>query len=492
MQKAFSLPQNEDFFNRYATLVPTLSKLGVFAQIINGLTEFGIINAVVLSHIVGLFGVFSVPLAIVAAIFGVIILEMGQRTFLPYAARAVLHRRFKGLDCWMSVFIFAVTVCLFGASLYLSFRGSRDLVEAVAPPPALLNVARADSTLTAAKNEAEQAYNSECKEINTRYAGLIEATRNSTAAQVTAHRTQLQQITAKEQRTGQRYTTERNVHTNAIKSIEATGADRVAVLEQDRAKELAAAKEHRHTATGAATDARAKTEAENEKTSAAHRTKISSYGGGLGWLTVIFHLVLLLSIVLDEMHKKGSGIELRAAPTQYHFSQSIFALLMNTITEKWNYYSRNKIQKWADKTPAPERPKTPHPLHDAPTMAIRRTVPPELLKEAQKATNSTGKHHTATQNFSATERIRVNIPYTAPAYKFNWNAPLSEPIVTSVNNATVNTDHFNKECAHCGTPFYAKVAWQKYCREQCKLDAHEAKHGARFEPSKAKYKKTRS
>ena len=132
MQTALSLPADERFFNRYATLIPTLSKLGVFAQILNGLCEFGVIHAIVLGHIAGFFGAFAGLLAIVAAVFGVAILEIGQRTFLPYSARAVLYRRFQGLDLVMSVAIFAVCLGLFGTSLYLAFRGSRDLVEHMA------------------------------------------------------------------------------------------------------------------------------------------------------------------------------------------------------------------------------------------------------------------------------------------------------------------------------------------------------------------------
>lgn len=58
----------------------------------------------------------------------------------------------------------------------------------------------------------------------------------------------------------------------------------------------------------------------------------------------------------------------------------------------------------------------------------------------------------------------------------------------TVTNATV-TNHMNKECAHCGTPFTAKVDWQKFCRESCKLAYHEAKHGQPFEPGKSRYKK---
>lgn len=492
MQTAFSLPQNEGFFQRYATLVPVLSKLGIFAQIINGLTEFGIINAIVLAHIIGLFGSFSIPVAILSAIFGVTVLELGQRTFLPYTARAILYRRFSGLDLWMSLFIFCVTLCLFGASLYLSFRGSHDLVESTAPPPVLLNVAAADSIHSVEKNEAEKIYQSEITETNGRYNGLISAVQAATAAQIATHRTQIQQIQAKELRTGQRYTSERNTQTNAIKSLEADEAVKVSALEQEKSKELKQAIIRRNAAADAATGQRSKVDALNDKTVAENTAKINGYGGGLGWVTVIFHLVLALSIVLDEMHKKGSGIELRATPNQYHFSQSIWSLFWNTVSEKWNYLTRHRIQLWANKTPAPDMPKLPHPIYDAPSVSVRRAVsvtPPNEFKEAVKTASSNGQMHTATQNFNTRANVSITIPYNKKRPPYNWDAPLHEPVIPSVNNATVTTDHFNKSCAHCGRPFYAKVNWQKYCQEQCKLDAHEAKHGVRFEPKKYHKKK---
>ena len=62
----------------------------------------------------------------------------------------------------------------------------------------------------------------------------------------------------------------------------------------------------------------------------------------------------------------------------------------------------------------------------------------------------------------------------------------------SVNNATVTTqgkNPFVKNCAHCQKEFTAKVAWQRFCTEACKLDFHATTHGQRFDP---KYKKKRA
>lgn len=83
------------------------------------------------------------------------------------------------------------------------------------------------------------------------------------------------------------------------------------------------------------------------------------------------------------------------------------------------------------------------------------------------------------QNFrSAPETATYTVPAT-PSRARN----------ATVTNATVNTDPFNKTCAQCSAPFYAKVGWQKFCSEPCKLAYHEAKHGTRFDPGKRHKKK---
>jgi len=87
------------------------------------------------------------------------------------------------------------------------------------------------------------------------------------------------------------------------------------------------------------------------------------------------------------------------------------------------------------------------------------------------------------QNFRGSQQTVYTIPADVPARARN-NA--------TVTNATVTQGHFNKECAQCGTPFLAKVAWQKYCSEACKMSFHEAKHGQPFDTGKAKYKRKSS
>ena len=38
----------------------------------------------------------------------------------------------------------------------------------------------------------------------------------------------------------------------------------------------------------------------------------------------------------------------------------------------------------------------------------------------------------------------------------------------------------NRECEQCKMTYVARVSWQRFCSEQCKLDWHEEKHGKPF------------
>ena len=158
MKTLFSLPKDEAFFNRYATLIPTLRKLGGLSQIINAITEIGIIYAVTFSMLTEFWGAYAAPLSVFAAVVGVFVIEGGLRKFLPFAARAILHKRWQGLDRWMSGFILVTCISLFAVSLTLSFRGSKAMVEAASPVPDQKTTTALDTALTTGKVEAARTF----------------------------------------------------------------------------------------------------------------------------------------------------------------------------------------------------------------------------------------------------------------------------------------------------------------------------------------------
>ena len=478
MKTLFSLPKDEGFFNRYATLVPVLRKLGILSQIINAITEIGIIYAVVYSMLSEFWGAYAVPLSIFGAIVGTGVIELGLRKFLPYSCRAILYKRFQGLDLWMSGFILFTCLTLFACSLTLSFRGSKAMVEAAAPVPDLQTTDAADLSLTTGKSGAVQTFSRDSGEVAARYAGLITAQKNLYGARIENERATI----AKYQRTPQKYVSLINSAKSKINTLEAERAAKIADLEGQKAKEVQDAATRKNNDLKRITTAHTSTTTDIQSQNTATRQKAESrtrtYGSGLAWFTLIFHFVLILAVALDEMNNKGSGIEQVAQPNQYHFSESIWAAFWNTVSDKWNYHARTKIKTWADRTPAAPRPSVPPTLYELADWKPRRiTLPdvaPELLTTPHSNGNSHGYSGNRVQNMRATE---ANITTTTIP---------DNSTQTHVNNATVN-DHFNKQCTHCGTPFYAKVSWQKFCSEGCKLSYHEQRHGQRFDPGKSKF-----
>lgn len=429
MKIHFSLPTNEGFFSDYAALTPTLYKLGFLAQVISALTEVGVIYALIYSGLADFLPQYAHPIGIAGAILGTGFLEVGLRQFLPYSARAILYQRFGGLHLVMTAFIFAVTLGLVGSSGWLSFRGSKELVAAVAPAPQLGNPAQADSL-----------YTSEAGAIEARYSAQQEASRGKFAALVNVERLNLQKYEQREQRTGRSYATTKQRITAKIATLEAQAAEEVATLEAAKGEELAAAHQRR-------TDGRQKVEAGNEEAKALAARKVDGWGLGLGYFTIFALFVLVLSIALNEVHKKGSGIEEKPLPNQYDFSQGIAAEFMGMASEKWNYYARAFIRRLAEATPEPPQPKEAPTLWEYSPELKRRPIgfkkPPE-----EEATQDGGS--------------------------------------PSVNNATVITHGgHSKNCVHCGQQFTAKVSWQKYCSPACKEAFHASQHGGqRFNPGK--------
>lgn len=479
MKTLFSLPKDDGFFNRYATLIPTLCKLGVLSQIINAITEVGIIYAVIYSLLSEFWGDYAALLAVLGAFIGTGIIELGLRKFLPYSSRAILYRRFQGLDFWMSVFILTTTVALFACSLTLSFKGSKTMVEAVAPAPETKNTDVADASFSFGKLDASHSFSRDSTEISNRYAGLMNAQKSAFTAQLINERNSMFDLKAKEQRTGQRYETQKQRIRDKINSIEEAQAAKIAELETGKANEMGTANKRKHdeierlmfqhnTTTDEITQANVTARNKSE-------TRVKTYGSGLAWFTLIFHFVLVLAVALDEMHKKGSGIEQVAQPNQYHFSEPIWAAFWNTVSDKWNYHARTKIKRWAERTPAPPRPSEPPTLYELSDWKPRRVILQMVQNNGKpgveippfQAFHHNGKgHHANGKNADQPEAV-VSTKNERPA---------------TVNNATVKQTGFAKECAHCGTSFMAKANWQKFCSENCKLAFHEAKHGMKFDP----------
>ncbi len=438
MKTIFSLPKDEGFFQSYAHLGPTLRRLGYIAQVISAATEIGVIFALAYATLKDFIPEYAAAAAWAVAILGTLFLEVGLRQFLPYSARAILYRRFAGLHLPMTIFIFAVALGLIGASGFLSFKGSRELVATVAPPPALGDPAQADSL-----------YLSEAGSIQSRYAAQVEAINTQAAAAVKVEALKLEKYTGREQRTGRSYATTKERIRAKMAAIEADAAGQVAALQAAQGEELAAAHQRR-------TQGREEVETANNEAKAQAAAKVAAWGLGAGWFTLFALAVLIVVIALDEIYRKGAGVETQALPTQYDFSQSIAGEFMAMASEKWNYYARAFIRRLADGTPEPPEPGEPPTLYDYSPQMKRRQIgfqKPDDNNSSHSVSNASGGSHSVSNG--------------------------------SVSNASGS---HSKNCLHCGQAYQPRVSWQKYCSTQCKDAYHAAQHGGQSFDPKAYHK----
>lgn len=502
MKVLFSLPKNEEFFSNYASLVPTLRKLGYLAQVISALTEFGILYALIRASLKDLFPLAAGPAGLAGAVLGVAFLEVGLRQFAPYSVRAILYKRFTGLHLVISVFVFVVTLGLLASSGYLSFRGSFDLVEQVAPRPQLATTTQADSSAQARKGEALASWQRDSLAVVNRFTPQQEATLAKYSALKAAERQKLKGWESREREEGNRYSTQKAAIKARLAALEAEQADEVARMEQDKGKALESALEAREEALGLAVTTwqreRAEVEAGNRAAQDEAAGKVQKYGGGLAWFTVIALTVFVLAVSIEEIHRKGSGIEELAQPNQYHFSESVFAEFWGMVSERWNYLARTWIRRQAARTPPPPQPEPAPELWEVERLKINRRQPatqqgqPQPEAESQYfefferefSGNGNGHNGQHTNGTVSNEAPRTIIqPFRRPQ-----EAPVPAPVITQPLGQPPGLPP--KACLHCGKTYSPKVAWQKFCTADCKEAYHAARHGGRtFSPKKFHFNK---
>lgn len=366
MKTFLTLPTDKSFFDRYARLIPALKLSGYLGQVVSALTEV----AVIYTAILGSLSFFSPDLApygaTLGALLGVLIIECGLRVLLPYSVRAILYRRFSGLDLPITIIVWTACAVLLSAGTLMSYFGSHDVIDAVKPKPQLQDNRGAEDKYNLAIRESQQTYRADSTEIATRYAAQAGATQAQYAASIAQVRGQLQSLEAKE-RSGQRFSTAKAQARERLAALESEQATKLAALETAKAQELNQVKQRKTTAHEKATAAldrsSAKIEKANTKTIAEGDRKTTRYKGSLAWFTVLCHLILIVSIATSEIHAKGAGIEHKAVPTQYDFSDSIAGELIHALSNKWNQAARSWIRRIEEGTPPPPLPLSPNELY---------------------------------------------------------------------------------------------------------------------------------
>lgn len=447
-----SLPKNEDFFGYYAKLIPTLFRVGFLSQAFSALIEIYILYSILLPKF---HGVTTDPkaAALLGALFLVTLLEVGLRASAAYSVRAVLYRKFRGLDLPMTAFIFALSGSLLLCSVVLHIEGAKEAVEANTAAPDLEETAPIESSGQAAADEIQRTYQEDRQAIEAAYSSRIKASRAKFKAREAAYK-------AKKGATGA-----------GAARIREKGEAEIAYLEGQRLKKLEAALDAKNTRLEeiksrqfAAVDEIA---GRNRKRLERSETRLEKYSSYLSTFSVLTVFFFLLTIALNEIHKKGSGIEEVAIPNQYQFEQPLFAKLATAVNGKFQYHARRGIDRIEESTPAPRAPLVPAPLYDWQGLTPARVA---MATRSTRSANSTSGGGVS---------VTIPAPEEIPELKAD---PEAVRYARAHNNATVTPDPFAKTCKHCERPFTARVAWQKFCSEKCKLDYHESRNGRRFDP----------
>ena len=295
---------------------------------------------------------------------------------------------------------------------------------------------------------------------------------------------------------------------------------------------------------------REKTNVEGINAAAIAETKgrVEKYGSGLGWFTVVCLLVFVLSVALNEIHRKGAGIEEAVQPTQYDFSPGILEEANNAAFERINYIFRAQIKRFADATPAPPLPLAPAPLYD-----VQQIKQPRFIIQYEPGTeagrqiflnapnprptpaangNPGNLEQTALSYFRAAEQLK-GAGLEEPAWEMEVKAtdvlrlylgPEGTPAAIeqlraaivehlkgngpnpfehlhrrpigfthSTPNVERNTVNVGADktrlCSHCGKSFAFKHWNAKYCSDNCRVSSWEDRTGAKVVKGSAQRRK---
>lgn len=344
-----TLPKNEGFFGYYAGLIPTLFKVGFLSQIFSAIIETYILFSILKPKFEGATDN-PTGAALLSALLLVALLESGLRVGATYSARAVLHKRFSGLDLVMTIFIFALSVSLLVCSLTLHIEGAKEAVEVSAGEAKREGTAAIDSAGQKELSGLLRSYSQDSATIAATYAAQIRTTRAATAARVRA------------------YISSKGATGAGAESLKAAGAEKVAALEAERGQrfsDLLATKNGNLQTIQSRTHAAADdVQGLNKKRAEKHESKVSKYSGYLSVFSVLTVVFFLLTIILYEVYTKGSGINQVAIPTQYAFDPSVWSKFTNAVSQKFQYHARAAIDMIERSTPQPAAPLEPHPLYE--------------------------------------------------------------------------------------------------------------------------------
>lgn len=349
MKKINSLPQNEEFFSNYIWLVKTLNLAGYGGQIVSALTEIGGIYVAArlsLAPIIPIEYLFNI--CAIIAFLGTAIIEIGLRHSLPQCVDAILYLRFKGLRLAITIFVYLIAILLLAASGALSFRNSTTIVSNMTEGEKLKAIAQADSIYSAKAEALDTLIIKEANEIAETYEQITQAQAGALLAKVSSAERNLKNWQNRQWREKTSFGTQIDAARLEVEQANAELSAATAAITREKAEKLEALK--------------VKFEAQSEELKKAHEEqikaakegqagKVSEYGGGLAYFTIICLVLLVVSITINRIVKKGSGVKEQVEITQYDLLPNPLIAAWNAAGHRIRYLALNAITKFDEKTP---------------------------------------------------------------------------------------------------------------------------------------------
>ena len=482
MKHLNSTPQDTAFFSVYARLAKSVKASGYFAQIVSALTEVGGIGAAAYSVLFPIFGENTIHIAAAIATIGTAVLEVGLRVTIPQAVDAVLYKRWQGLHLAMSIAVFILGFVLLATSGVLSYKNSQTIVDSVVDQPARdsTGIQGAQIEYNATKAKAAEAYRADSTTTVQQFTERKTATAAAFSGQLGSAKRELSNIYNKERRTGQSYATAKDQARQKIADVEAEQAAAIAAITTEQAAALAALKsEYKAALAKADGDHRAALAAlETEYTTATTERgqTVDAYGGGLAYFTIICLFIFLASVILDRIHRKGSGIAETVELSQYDINPPAIVEAYQAMRERLQTNIRAKIAAFEERTPAAPLPTSKRELYDPTELSnVRIKLQLDDENEGAKRTVKIAAKRRQIGYFTHGDNVRKTKSGEASGMGEDGTPP----------NATVNAKL--KDCDNCGKKYEAKVSWQRFCTTDCKTDFHARQHGGK--PYSPTYKK---
>lgn len=473
MKIRITLPSDEHFFQRYAALAPTLNKLGWMAQVVSALTEVGILFALIRNAVADIAPpVVAAAAGAAGAVLGTAFIEIGLRKFLPYSFRQILYSRFSGLDLVMSIAIISATVLLLGASGTLSFFGSKNTVEVVMPE------AKKGEVVVGLYDDLKageyQMFRADSAAIAARYAPQFSALQAAHKASADAATTKLKNLEAKERNTGQSFATQKAGIKQSIADAAAAHAVNVADLQAQQAAELKARQDKRDAGIGKVDERLDRAFQTEEMQYAAAQQKrqsqVKAWGGSVAWFTVLCLFVLILSLGLQEVHRKGAGMQEEVLPSEYEFREDVVSSFFSAIKERWLSSAHAWIKEFEDGTPDPPEPGKPPVVYEYEQKVERRPI------GFKADTEGTSNGHLGFFGKGHPQYDRIMSEMEEMQRRIKEYEKSNSPTRLVAYETRIDRSKL-KNCVHCNSEFMPNHRVQKYCSEICRQAAWELRNG---------------